>query len=364
MTTAAPRVSPVRDEGTQAVVDFLVEGEGDAHSEVDEDVLVAIPAFNEDRFIGSVVHAVFLEGFRCVVVDDGSTDRTVEIAEAAGAFVVRHEQNRGKGTALNSAFEVARSDGAAFLVAMDGDWQHDPRDIRTLLEPLRAGTAQVVSGSRFMVAGQGRIPAVRGVGLRAMTIASNVASGAQLTDSQTGFHAYSREAINTFHFRSGGFSVESEVQFLSRRERLRHIEVPIGARYVDPPKRNVFGQGLQVLDGMIRLVAHYRPLLFFGVPGFFLLVSGLALGGLVVDGYRRLDELAVGYALLTVLLLILGSIGLIAGFLLHALRGTFLSLEHQINSMTRHLQAPLLEATPRRSPVAVGPGRRNGRNAH
>jgi hypothetical protein len=306
----------------------------------DEVILVAIPAYNEERFIGSVVHGVRLEGFECLVIDDGSTDRTSEIAAAAGAIIERHPDNRGKSAALNSAFEVARRLGVGALVVMDGDWQHEPREIHAVLEPVQSGTADIVSGSRFMTNGRTTMPSVRGAGLRAVTFAANVASGQRLTDSQTGFRAFSRHALEVLRFRSAGFAVEVEVGFLARLRGLRHIEVPITTRYVDPPKRNVMGQGLQVVDGLVRLVAHYRPLLFFGVPGAVLVVAGMGVGTVVVDIYGRGRELAAGYALLAVLLISVGAAGLFAGLILHVLRGIFLGLEQQIHVILKAIDSP------------------------
>ena len=305
-------------------------------------VLVAVPAYNEERFIGSVVHGIRLEGFECLVLDDASTDRTAEIAMAAGARVERSEQNQGKSARVSQALKVARRLGVEVLVIMDGDWQHNPGEIREVIKPLRSGEADIVSGSRFLTAEKRRIPSVRGVGLRAITVFSNIASGLPVTDSQTGFHAFSRQAIQALRFRSNGFSVEVEVPFLARHHGLRHLEVPISVRYDDPPKRNVLGQGARVLDGLIRLVAHYRPLMFFGVPSIVLLLVGLAIGGVVVEAYRVAGELATGYAILSALLIILGSIGLFAGLLLNVLRGIYLGLEQQIHLLSHRMDDPVL----------------------
>ena len=213
------------------------------------DVLVAIPAYNEERFIGSVVHGVRMEGFDCVVVDDGSTDRTAEIATAAGAVVHTLPENRGKSEAVALAIKTALRMEVETLVLMDGDWQHDPREIHGLLVPIRAGVAEIVSGSRFLNGPQRSVPRVRGVGLWAMTAMTNAAVGARITDSQTGFRAFSRRALETLSFSSDGFSVEVEVQFMAQARGLTHVEVPITARYDDPPKRNVLGQAARVTDG-------------------------------------------------------------------------------------------------------------------
>jgi glycosyltransferase involved in cell wall biosynthesis len=297
-------------------------------------VLVAVPAHNEERFIGSVVHGVRLEGYTCLVIDDGSTDRTADIASAAGAIVARHITNKGKAAALNTALIEARQSGVSALVMMDGDSQHDPQEIGALLAPIRAGEADIVLGSRFIDAA-GRIPRLRRFGLQWLTVASNVASGTRVSDSQSGFRALSRPAVEAFHLRGRGFSAEVEMQFLEHVHGLRHAEVPIKARYADPPKRNPFSQGAQVLDGLIGLTARFRPLLFFGLPSLVLLVGGLVLGLRVVDDYVNHAVFSAGYALLTVLLTVLGSIGLFAALVLHVLRGIFLDLEDQLQALTR-----------------------------
>ncbi len=302
-------------------------------TEPEGDVLVAVPALNEERFIGSVVHAVLLEGFRCLVIDDGSSDRTAAIASAAGAMVERHDRNLGKAEALNSAFEFARRRGVSVLVAMDGDAQHDPRQIKALVRPIQAGEADIVSGSRFIGGGRDGIPRVRRLGMQAFTATSNMVSGALVTDTLSGFRAFSRSAIEGLRFKSNRFSVEFEIQFLAQNGGLRQVEVPITASYADPPKRNVVGYGLHLVDGLIRLVGRYRPLLFFGLPGILSLLVGIAMGATVIDIYQRSLVLAGGLALLAALMVILGSIGVFAAVLLHVLRGMFLELEADIHAL-------------------------------
>jgi glycosyltransferase involved in cell wall biosynthesis len=339
---AVRRLVPVFVEGA-ARDDATGNGRDAGSARTIHTALVAVPAYNEERFIGSVVHGVRLEGYECLVIDDGSTDRTVEIATAAGATVDRQPGNQGKAAAVARAFRIARRRGLD-LVLMDGDWQHDPRDIHDLLEPLRRGDADIVSGSRFMSKGpahrrRGRIPSLRSLGLRAFTAISNAASGHRVTDSQTGFRAFSKRALTKMEFRSHGFSVEVEVLFLARSLKLRHLEVPISARYEDPPKRNIFGQGARVLDGIIRLVAYYRPLLFFGVPSMVLVVMGLALGLYVISLYQQQGELAAGYALLAVLQIVVGVVGLLAGLLLHVLRGIVVGFDDRLRGIAHILDS-------------------------
>jgi hypothetical protein len=155
---------------------------------------------------------------------------------------------------------------------------------------------------------------------------TNVASRVRLTDSQSGFRALSPRAAAVVTFSSEGFAVESEMQFWAHEHKLRIVEAPVTALYNSRPKRSVVAHGLMVLNGLLRLTGQYRPLLYFGVPGVILALSGLAWGIWVVEIYRRAQELAVGYALISVLLLIVGNLCLFTGIILHSVRALLLEL--------------------------------------
>jgi glycosyltransferase involved in cell wall biosynthesis len=287
--------------------------------------VAVIPAYNEDRFIGSVVLKARRYVDVVIVVDDGSTDATGEIAEAAGAVVVRHAQNGGKGTALNSGFRRACELGAEAVIVLDGDGQHLTVEIGQVVAPIIAGEADIVVGSRYLREGSA-VPRHRVWGHRVFTGLTNLLSGVRVTDSQSGFRAFSGQAVQAICFQSNGFSVESEMQFLADEHHLRMMEVPISACYEDKPKRSVLAHGVMVLNGVLRLVGQYRPLLFFGAPSFVLFLAGLGWGAWVVEIYRNSQTLAVGYALISVLLATLGSLGLFTAIILHSVRGLLLSM--------------------------------------
>lgn len=298
-------------------------------------VVAIIPAYNEERTIGSVVLRAMAHVHDVVVVDDGSTDATAQIAEAAGAIVVRHKRNRGKGAALNTGFYKARELDPDALVLLDADGQHLPNEVPNVLAPVLADEADIVVGSRYIGNGNGHangngnghgVPRHRVVGHWAFTTLTNVTSGVKVSDSQSGFRALSWRAIQALNFSSDGFSVESEMQFLAGELGLRVAEVPITADYVDKPKRPVVAHGLMVLNGMLHLVGQYRPLLFFGVPGLVVLLAGLVWGALVIDLYRVHGGLAIGYAMISVLLTILGAMTLTTALILHSMRGLLLEL--------------------------------------
>jgi glycosyltransferase involved in cell wall biosynthesis len=254
-----------------------------------------------------------------LVIDDGSSDRTAEVAAAAGAQVVRHATNVGKAAAVRTAFEHAREMEADALVLIDGDSQHDPSEVEQVLEPVLGGRADMVVGSRFAGV-KSAIPRWRRLGQHSLTMATNLGSGVAVTDSQSGFRAFSRRAIERMQFEHVGFSVESEMQFEARAHRLTVEEVPIQVHYSLPNKRNPVWQGFNVIDAVLRLIAQHRPLLFFGVPGMLMVLAALALGVHVVRIYEATLTLAVGYAMITVMLSVVGVLATFMGIMLHTMR--------------------------------------------
>ena len=285
----------------------------------DGPVVALIPAYNEDRFIGSVVLKTRRFVDRVVVIDDGSSDETVLLAQAAGAEVVQQPHNQGKAAALNAGFAVARQLNAAAVVMLDGDGQHNPNDIPLLLKPVMSGEADLVVGSRFMGV-ESKTPRWRVLGQYALTVATNAASGVVLTDSQNGFRALSRQAVRAMNFRSRGFSIESEMQFLVKQHNLTVCEVPIAVNYDESPKRNPITHGLQVLTGIVRMIGQHRPLFYFGTPGLLILLFGLGLGLNVVDIYNRYLQLAIGTAMIAITLVIIGLLSIFTGIILHTIR--------------------------------------------
>jgi len=300
-------------------------------------VVAAIPCFNEERYIGSVVVKVKRYVDKVVVIDDGSTDATSEVAAGAGAEVYQHGQNRGYGAAIRSALEKGRQLGADILVILDGDGQHDPKDIPNLLKPLLSSEADIVIGSRFL-GKAGKPPFYRRVGQRVLTAVTNVGSGQKVSDSQSGFRAYSSKALSALSLTEDGMSVSSEIQFAISKSGIRVAEVPIDVSYMDKTKRNPLGHGFSVLSRVMVLFSLKQPLLLFGVPGLALLGGGLFLGARVLSVYSNTHELAIGNALGTILLCLAGLLALFAALMLQAMkelmRGGAAQIAREVKSYT------------------------------
>jgi glycosyltransferase involved in cell wall biosynthesis len=298
---------------------------GQNHFKPTKPITVVIPAYNEERFIGSTVLKACTYADTVIVVDDGSKDNTAEIAEAAGAVVVHHRVNQGKGVALNTGFCKARELGAQAVVTLDADGQHLPEELAQVVGPVLAGEADIVIGSRYLIR-HSEVPRSRILGHWFFNQLTHLASGTMSTDSQSGYRAFSPAALKAICFSSRGFSVESEMQFIAHELGLRLKEVPITILYTDKPKRSVVGQGLNVLGGVLKLMGQYRPLFYFGLPGFIFMLFGLIWGLGVVMRFEEVGQVAIGHALVSILLTVVGIVMFTTGFSLHSIRGLLVEL--------------------------------------
>jgi glycosyltransferase involved in cell wall biosynthesis len=283
------------------------------------EVVAAIPCFNEELFIGSVALKTKDYVDQVLVIDDGSTDKTAIVAEKAGAVVIRHGSNKGKGAAVSTAFESARKAGCKALVLLDGDGQHDPAYIPTLVKPVLDDKADMVVGSRYLGV-KSSIPGYRIWGHRVLTLLSNLGSQVKLTDSQSGLRAFSAKAMEAFTFAEEGLSVESEMQFLANESGLRTMEVPISVGYYGKSKRSPFAHGVGVLNSIMGLISRRMPLFFFGVPGVLMLAFGFWEGWRVIQGWDTYHSFWLGPALIAVLLCVVGALSLFTGLILHTIK--------------------------------------------
>lgn len=223
-------------------------------------IVVGIPAFNEERTIATVVLGSLPHASAVVVVDDGSSDGTSANALRAGATVIRHQFNSGKGVAVATLFDFAIQAQADVLVLLDGDGQHNPAEIPMLVNSCLNDGADVVVGSRFHPDSRSSTPNVRRLGQMFFNRMTALASGVYCSDSQSGFRAFNRRAFCSMHLTESSFSVESEMQFEYRTRSLQVREVPISCSYEMPPKRNVFAHGLIVLSRLARMAVERRAL--------------------------------------------------------------------------------------------------------
>jgi glycosyltransferase involved in cell wall biosynthesis len=197
------------------------------------EVLVVIPAFNEERSVGLVVAQVRAEGYPALVVADGSIDRTAEVAERAGAVVLQLPVNLGVGGALRCGFRYAVTHGYEVVVQCDADEQHDPAQIATLLQTMRAEGADLVVGSRFATGEEAyAVGRVRRVVMRQLARMASRRTGIEITDATSGFRAIGGDLLHSFAATYPAEYLGDTIESLARAGRggYRVVEVPVAMR--------------------------------------------------------------------------------------------------------------------------------------
>jgi len=280
-------------------------------------VLAGIAAYNEASYVGSIVLQTRQYVDEVIVVDDGSTDNTAKVAKLAGATVIRHDENRGKGAAIQSILAEAKKRNPDVLVLLDADSQHNPNEIPTIIKPVSQGFDLVI-GSRE--AQKDKTPRYRRIGQKVIFRSSRLASKANVADSESGFRALSPKAINELDLKAHGFAIESEMITHAADKNLKITEVPISNIYTkDGSTLNPIRHGIDVLSRIIVMISQRRPLFFFGLAGGILLVVGLIIGIRVINIAATTGELAIGSVVLTTLFIIAGILTIFTGIILNAL---------------------------------------------
>jgi glycosyltransferase involved in cell wall biosynthesis len=197
------------------------------------DRIAIVPAYNEEESVPQVIEEIraFDPGFEIVVVDDGSADGTSAAAERAGAHVVRLPFNLGIGGAVQTGFRYAHENGFRLAVRVDGDGQHDPAQLGTLLDPLLRGEADIVVGSRFAGAGDGYQSSLsRRMGITILAKTVSMLVGRRVTDPTSGFQALNHLAIALFAADYPHDYPEVEAALMVHKHKLRMAEVPVTMR--------------------------------------------------------------------------------------------------------------------------------------
>lgn len=251
-------------------------------------LVVIIPALNEAATIGEVIGAIpeaipGTDVIETIVIDDGSTDATHDVAAAAGARVVRHEKNMGVGAAFRTGLTEALRAGADYIVNIDGDGQFNPHDIPTLLQPILDQEVHFVTASRFARREWvPDMPAIKIWGNRWMTRIINFITRQHFTDVSCGFRAYSREAALRLSL-FGNFTYTQETFIDLAYKNIAMAEVPLKIKGEREHGRsrvadNLWRYGLKSATIVFRAARDYQPQYFFGIPGMIIFAAGLICG--------------------------------------------------------------------------------------
>jgi len=195
------------------------------------DFWVVVPAFNEEKVITSTLRELLQFATQVIVVDDASTDNTVQEASSLPVTILQHPINLGQGAALQTGISYALDQGADFIVTFDADGQHLPNEIASMIEPLTRGECDITLGSRFLDKLPENLPPFRRVVLRAAATFTNWTTGLRLTDAANGFRAFNRKAATSIRICQNRMAHASEILGEIRRHHLRYKEVAVTIRY-------------------------------------------------------------------------------------------------------------------------------------
>ncbi|UCD20082.1 MAG: glycosyltransferase family 2 protein [candidate division WOR-3 bacterium] len=255
-------------------------------------ISVILPAYNEAATIGDVIEAMPDYVDRIIVVDDGSTDETLDIAERKGAEVCRHATNRGVGAAFSTGMRAALAARSDITVSIDADGQFDPRDIGKLIDPIIDGQVEFVTASRFkdrsLYPEMGR---VKFYGNKLMSFVISTMTGQKFFDVSCGFRAYSRNALLKLNlFSDFTYTQETFLNFAFKRVPIMEVPVMVKGRREHGSSRvagNLFRYGYQTVKIIIKTLRDYRPFRLFAAVSLALFIVGLAFAVFLAIHYSK-----------------------------------------------------------------------------
>ena len=282
-------------------------------------ITIGLPAYNEEKNIASVITKLKKITDSIIVCDDGSSDMTSEISKNLGAIVISHKKNMGYGAALRTIFQKSVELDSDILVTFDADGQHRVEDINKILQPLENNEADVVIGSRFLD-NESKIPNYRKIGIKVITKVTNASLKKKLTDSQSGFRAYNKQALTQISPSEMGMGISTEILIKASSKGLRIAEIPITVLYHDDTStHNPVSHGTSVLVSTIKFTSIEHPLKFYGIPSIIFLIIGSAFTYSAVQYYVEIGRLNTNLTLIGAGAILIGLVLLIAAILLYSL---------------------------------------------
>lgn len=269
--------------------------------------IACIPAYDEEKSIADIITRSLNYVDRVIVCDDGSKDLTSEKAQNAGAIVIKHEKNMGKGAALQSLFNYARNESADIMITIDGDGQFLPEEMTRLINPIIEKNADIVLGNRFQT--EKDMPSYRKVGNKMFDKITQLASDLPFQDTQSGYRSYSKNAIDKIKFMTNGFGVDSEILIDAVQKNLKILEENITVIYNTGGKtstKDPISHSVGVLTSLIELIAINHPLRYLGIPGFILIVIGIVYSFIVITIFNDTRVFSVPSTLISLGSLVIG----------------------------------------------------------
>ena len=285
-------------------------------------VIACIPAFNEEKTIGYVVKKALRYVDEVVVCDDGSTDNTTTESKTAGATLLHHKKNQGKGAATKSLFEYARKSNADVIVTIDGDGQFLPEEIPKLVKPIIENKSDIVIGYRH---DKTEMPSYRKIGNKFLDKITNLASELPFRDTQSGFRAYSKKTLKAIDFTTNGFGADSEILVVASQKGLKISEEKVTVIYNTGEKtstKNPVSHTTNVVASLLELIALRHPLRYLGIPGLILMSLGVFFGVFVLSVFNDIRYFSIPFTLASLGFLTMGLMLLLMSVVLYGISKT------------------------------------------
>ena len=281
--------------------------------------VIGIPAYNEEKNIASIIMKLKKITDHIIVCNDGSTDMTEEISKGLNAIVINHSKNMGYGSAIRSIFLKAKELQADILVTFDADGQHRVVDVQSVTKPIMDDKADIVIGSRFLEK-KSDMPEYRKFGIKIITKITNSSLKEKLTDSQSGFRAYSKNVLKNITPSESGMGVSTEILIKASSAGHKIAEVPITIMYgSDTSTHNPVSHGTSVLFSSIKFTSIEHPLKFYGIPAIIFLGIGFVFMLWTFQIYAIEKEIITNVALIGIGSLVIGIVFLLTAILLYSL---------------------------------------------
>ena len=283
-------------------------------------IAIGIPAYNEEKNIAVIITKLKKITDKIIVCDDGSSDFTAKISEELGAIVIKHEKNLGYGAAIRSIFLKAKESECDVLVTFDADGQHKIEDINKVVKPIVDDESDIVIGSRFLNESEKDVPNYRKVGIKIITKITNASIKKQLTDSQSGFRAYSKKVLSELNPSELGMGISTEILIKASSRKFRISEVPITISYDgDTSTHNPISHGSSVIISTIKYTSLERPLTFYGIPSLVFFIIGSIFSYQAIQFYTEVGRLSTNLTIIGAVTILIAIVLLITAILLFSL---------------------------------------------
>ena len=282
--------------------------------------LACIPAFNEENPITDVIKKSLNYVDKVVVCDDGSVDLTSERAKNAGAVILKHEKNSGKGAAMKSLFQYAKDVDADIVATIDGDGQFLPEQMQSLIDPILENNYDLVIGNRF--ANDKEMPSYRKAGNKMLDKMTKMAADLPFSDTQSGFRSYSKKAIELINFSTNGFGVDSEILIDAANKGLKIAEKDVTVLYNTGEKtstKDPVSHSMSVVASLLESVAIRHPLKYLGIPGMILLIIGFGFATYAISIFNQTGNFSLPSIVVAMSSLIIGLIMLLMSVVLYSI---------------------------------------------